>query len=61
MHGSLMSLNGDDIVEAFLLEPIGQELRTSPILEEEAALLGEELSPQRPQRPQRLLHPPKNV
>ena len=41
----LMSLNGDDIVEALLLEPMGNELRTSPTLEEEATLLGEELEP----------------
>ena len=38
----LISLNGDDIVEALLLEPAGKELRTFPTLEEEAALLGEE-------------------
>ena len=41
----LMNLNGDDIVEASLLELIGNELRTSPTLEEDAALLGEELKP----------------
>ena len=39
----LMSLSGDDIVEASLLEPAGEEHRTSPTLEEEAFLLGQEL------------------
>ena len=38
-----MSLNGDDIVEALLLEPTSNKPRTSPIPEEEASLLGEEL------------------
>ena len=41
----LMSLSGDDTVEASLLEPTGKECRTSPMLEEEAILLGEELEP----------------
>ena len=39
----LMSLNGDDIVKALLLEPTCEELRTSPTPGEEATLLGEEL------------------
>ena len=39
----LMSLNGNDIVELSLLEPTGKELRTFPLLKEEATLLGEEL------------------
>ena len=39
----LMSLSGDDIVEASLLEPMGDERGTSPTPEEEATLLGEEL------------------
>ena len=37
----LMSLNGDNFVEASLLEPTGNELGTSPTQEEEAILLGE--------------------
>ena len=45
-----MSLNGDDIVEALLLEPTGDELRTSPPMEEEAALPGEE--PELPEAPE---------
>ena len=39
----LMNLNGDDIVEALLLEAMRNEPRTCPIPEEEATLLGEEL------------------
>ena len=39
----LMILNGDDIVESSLLEPMGDEPATSPTLEDEAILLGEEL------------------
>ena len=39
---SLMSLNWNGIVEALLLEPTGEELRTSPP-EEEVTHLGEEL------------------
>ena len=38
----LTSLNGDDIVEASLLEPAGEECKTSPMPEEEAAILDEE-------------------
>ena len=38
---SLMTLSGDDIVEASLLNPTGAEHGTSPMLEEEAALHGE--------------------
>ena len=36
----LMCLNGDEIVEAVLLEPMDNETGTSPTPEEEAALLG---------------------
>ena len=36
----LMTLNGDDVVEAFLLRPTEEELRPSPTPEEETALLG---------------------
>ena len=39
----LVGLNGDDIVEASLLEPTGYEPRTSPTPEEEADLLGKDL------------------
>ena len=39
----LMSLNGDDVVKAMFLQPMGDKPRTSPALEEEAALLREEL------------------
>ena len=39
----LMCLNRDEIVEASLLEPMGNKPRTSPNLVEEATLLGEEL------------------
>ena len=42
---SLMNLNGHDIVEASLLECTGEECGTSPTLEREAILLGEELEP----------------
>ena len=37
-----MSLSGDDIVEASLLEPTGKEHKTSPMPEEEAILLDQE-------------------
>ena len=37
----LLALNGNEIVEAFLLSPLGVECRTSPTPEEEAALLGD--------------------
>ena len=40
-----MHLNGDDIVEASLLEPTGEELGTSTTQEEEATQLGEEPEP----------------
>ena len=43
MHGPLIILSRDDLVEAHLLEPIGEEHRTCPMLEEESVLLGEEL------------------
>ena len=39
----LMTLSGDDIVEASLLEPTGEEHGTSPTPKEEAALLVEEI------------------
>ena len=39
----LMCLNGKEIVEASLLELMDDEPGTSPTLEEEATLLGEEL------------------
>ena len=39
----LMCLNRDEIMEVLLLEPTDEKARTSPILEEEAALLGEEM------------------
>ena len=42
---SLMCLSGDEIVEASLLDPTGEEDRTSPAPEEETALLGEEPKP----------------
>ena len=42
MHSSLMNLSGDDIVEASLLEPAGEECKTSHTLQEEAILLDEE-------------------
>ena len=38
----LMYLSGNEIVEASLLEPTGEEHGTSPTLEEEAGLLGKE-------------------
>ena len=37
----LLVLDGDEIVEASLLSPIGGEHRTSPTPQEEAALLGD--------------------
>ena len=45
----LMHLSGDEIVEASLLEAMDDEPRTSPTLEEEATLLGEELELQEAQ------------
>ena len=42
----LMCLNGDEIVEASLLETMDDKPRTSPNLEEEAVILGEELEAQ---------------
>ena len=50
----LIHLNGDDIVEASLLETTGEECEMSPMLDVEATLLGKNMSHQRPQR---LLHP----
>ena len=37
-----MTLNGNDIVKAFILRPTREELGPSPTAEEEAALLGKE-------------------
>ena len=45
----LICLNGDEIVEALLLEPRDDEPRTSPTPEEEATFLGEELELQQTQ------------
>ena len=39
----LMTLSGDDIMEASLLKPIEEEHGTSPTLEEEAILLSKEV------------------
>ena len=39
----LMTLSGDDIMEASLLKPMADDQGTPPILEEEAALLGKEI------------------
>ena len=41
----LMNLNGNDIVEASLLKPTGEEPRSCPTPEEEAVLLGKEDEP----------------
>ena len=43
----LMCLNGNEIVEALLLEAMGDEPGTSPAPEEEGTLLGEELELQK--------------
>ena len=40
-----MILRGDDIVEASLLKPAGDECGTFPTPEEEAIFLGEEVEP----------------
>ena len=45
MHGPLDDPQWDDIAEASLLKPMGEEHGTSPTPEEEAALLGEEIEP----------------
>ena len=45
----LMCLNRDEIAEASLQVPTDEEPRTSPIPEEKATLLGEELEPQEAQ------------
>ena len=42
MHGPPMTLSGDDIVEASLLKPMGDEHATPPTPKKEAAPLGEE-------------------
>ena len=48
-----MTPSRDDIVEASLLKPMGEECRMSPTPEEEATLLGEESKlPQVPGFPQ---------
>ena len=54
----LLSLNGDNIVEALLLEPTGDKPRTSPTLEKEAASWEKNWSCWRLQK---LLHPYRNV
>ena len=41
-----MHLGGDEIVEALLLGPADNGLRTSPTPEEEAVLLGDKQEPQ---------------
>ena len=41
----LITLSEDDIMEASLLKPTEEECGTSPTLEEEAILLGEEVKP----------------
>ena len=46
----LMCLNGDEIVEASLLEPAGKEVGMAPTSEEEAILLGKE--PKLPEAPE---------
>ena len=43
MYGPLMTLSRDDIVEASLLKPTGEEHGTFHTPEEEAALLGKEI------------------
>ena len=42
MYGPLMTLSGDDIVEAFLLRSTKEENVTSSTPEEEVILLGKE-------------------
>ena len=46
----LLALIGDEIVEASLLRPIGEEHRTSPTPEEKAALMGEVKLPKVPEQ-----------
>ena len=41
----LMTLSGDDIVEASLLKPMGEEPGNTPTLEEGTALLGKKIKP----------------
>ena len=41
VHGPLLVLNSDKIVQASLLRPVKGEYRTSPTPEEEATLLGD--------------------
>ena len=45
MHGPLMTLSRNDIVEASLPKPTGEEHGTFPTLEKAAALLGKEVKP----------------
>ena len=52
----LMVLSGNEIVKASLLNSTGEEHRTSPTSEEEAALLGEVKPPQIPE--QKEIHEP---
>ena len=47
---SLMAFYGDKIVEASLLRPTGEEHRTSPTLQKEAALLGKAEPPHIPEQ-----------
>ena len=49
VHGPLMQLDGDEIIEASLLGIIDNRPITPPTLEEEAVLLGDELEPQEAQ------------
>ena len=54
----LLALSSDEIVKASLLRPIGEEHGTSPIPEEEAALLGKVKPPQVPELEVHELVPP---
>ena len=58
-----MSLNGNDIVEATLLEPTDEQLRTPATPEEDATLSGEQLglpeAPEAAASPQDCLETPK--
>ena len=62
VQGPLMTLSGDDIVEASLLKPTGEEHGTLPTPEEETTLLGEEIKlPQLPGSPPERLEIPRFV